>query len=405
MRGLRTVLAKSMDDSRSSLRDRLIGPANSEFRRAALAAMAVGRQSGRGEWIARTGIDLDLFLTLGERNRIAPLVAHAVMEMDDALPSARARARAIHDRSAARMSVLMGELDAVAARLLQHGIRLVALKNAGIARGVFPCAACCPMGDLDVLVPRDRFREAHRLLLEGGYALASRAKVEPADLEAGFLSGGTEYHKRVLDEEVWLELQWRPVAGRWISPEQEPDGDELIARSLPVDRTSVRLLSEVDNLVQVSLHTAKHSYVRAPGLRLHTDVDRLVALRPPNWQDFLNTVDRLRVRTPVYFSLAIAEALLDTGIPQHVLDALRPVTWRRVGVEALVVKAGVFEPDEQKFSRIEMSLLHALLFDSPKDLVRSAFGVVPAEVSLRSLPRDVTRAVRRLLDLATRFQA
>ena len=53
------------------------------------------------------------------------------------------------------------------------------------------------------------------------------------------------------------------------------DGDDLIDRSQQIEGTSLRILSPEDNLLQVCLHTAKHSYVRSPGFRLHLDVDQL----------------------------------------------------------------------------------------------------------------------------------
>ena len=87
-------------------------------------------------------------------------------------------------------------------------------------------------------------------------------------------------------ERLWWELQWRPVSGRWIRPDQEPDSAGLVDRSRPMEGTRARLLSPVDNLLQVALHLAKHSYVRAPGLRLHTDVDRVVRRQPIDWEAF-----------------------------------------------------------------------------------------------------------------------
>ena len=47
-----------------------------------------------------------------------------------------------------------------------------------------------------------------------------------------------------------------------------------------------QILSPEDNLLQVALHTAKHSYVRAPGFRLHSDVDRIVCFQEINWNIF-----------------------------------------------------------------------------------------------------------------------
>ena len=81
-------------------------------------------------------------------------------------PKVPAPWRQVHDETCQRISLYLGELDRLAASLAEAGIPLVVLKNGGIARGIFPCPGCCPMGDLDVLVEKRHFRRAHELLLD-----------------------------------------------------------------------------------------------------------------------------------------------------------------------------------------------------------------------------------------------
>ena len=88
--------------------------------------------------------------------------------------------------------------------------------------------------------------------------------------------------------------------------------------------TKVGILSPEDNLLQVCVHTAKHSYVRAPGLRLHLDVERIVAHKQIDWEVFLRKVKDAHVKTSTYYSLYLANMLFGTPIPQAVLDALHP---------------------------------------------------------------------------------
>jgi hypothetical protein len=375
------------------------------LRGAALDAMAATDRPRRLEAIGRLGAArADAFLDFGERNRIGPIVAKALLE---ALPdgfSGQSRARRIYEDSGRRMRVMMAELDQVAERLAAAGHRMVALKNAGIARGIFDDPALCPMGDLDVLVSRRRFREAHAVILEAGFTLKSRAAIEAADVEAGLHSGGTEYIKQTGGEEVWFELQWRPVAGRWIRKDQEPDPEALLARSVPIDGSAVRLLSPVDNMIQVGLHTAKHTYVRAPGLRLHTDVDRLAVFTPPDWGAVAAMACALSVKTAVYFSLAMAQALLDTPIPPSVLEALRPPAWKVEAITRWLARVDVFEPDQHKFRRPDMMAFTALLYDDAPGLAASVFDTEPDRLGLRHLPENLGRGARRMLDVVTRFQ-
>lgn len=375
------------------------------LRRAALDAMAATDRPARLERIARLGkARTEELLDFGGRNRIGPITAKALLEAFPGGFSGENRARRTYAESGSRMRVMMDELDAVAARLESAGLKMVALKNAGIARGIFDDPALCPMGDLDVLVSRHRFREAHALIEECGFTLKSRAAIEPADVEAGLESGGTEYIKQTGGEEVWFELQWRPVAGRWIRKDQEPDPEALLARSVPIEGSAVRLLAPVDNMIQVGLHTAKHTYVRAPGLRLHTDVDRLAAFTPPDWPAVGAMAKALSVKTAVYFSLAMAKALLDSPVPQSVLDDLRPPGWKVEAIAGWLARVDVFEPDQHKFRRPDMMAFTALLYDDAPGLAASVFDTDPGHLGLRHLPENLSRGARRLFDVVTRFQ-
>ncbi len=394
-------------DVRLRREDLLGGTASDPLRRATLGAMAVDpsvedRETMAGVAATRAGRWLDF----AERNRVGPLVAHALLRLLPSEHPVRARAEAVHEASARRMRVLLGAADRIAEALAERGIRTVALKNAGIARGLHSCIACCPMGDVDLLVPRGRYEEAHHIVQQLGFRFDSRApQVEPAVLEQVLRGGGGEYVADIDGETVWIELQWRSVAGRWIRPEQEPDGELLVERSVPIDGSALRLLAPADNLLQVALHTAKHSYVRAPGLRLHTDVDRLVHRQRPDWGRLVERAQRTEIRIPVYFSLAMAQALLGTPIPERVLAELAPPRWKREAVLAMVRRADVFEPDEHKFSRPEMMIFHALLYDDAAGLLASATQVRRDELRRTPVTELLRRGATRIMDLVTRYQA
>jgi hypothetical protein len=385
--------------------DLLDGLKDADLRRLTLDAMATVDRPRRLDNIRAAGADIaDRWLDFGLENRVAPVVAHALLDAfgDDFL--AATRAKTLHDHELRRMGIMLAALDRIAARLATVGIRMVGLKNAGIARGVFDCPGCCPMGDLDVLVDRARFREAHQLILDEGFVLATRGTVESADLEEGLEHGGTEYVAQIDGEEVWFELQWRPIAGRWIRRDQEPDGAELIARSVPIEGTDVRLLAPADNMIQVALHTAKHTYVRAPGLRLHTDVDRLAQSQTPDWHAVVELATTLEVKTATFFSFALARALLDTDVPDHVLESLAPPLWKVTTVTNWLRRIDVFYPDARKFRRPDMIAFTALMYDDVVGLTASVLDAERDELRWTQLPRHLRRGVARVKDLVTRYE-
>lgn len=273
-----------------------------------------------------------------------------------------------------RVAVLMEVLEDVAKELSKHDIEIVALKNAGITKGLYSRYACSPMGDLDLLVRSQDFHKAHEVILNSlGFEFKFRSEFENEDIEEAFRGGGTEYRKHVKGHDVWLELQWRPIAGRWIQPHNEPNGDELMSNSIEIKNSSVRILSPEDNLLQVALHTAKHSYVRAPGFRLHSDVDRVVRFQKIDWKLFVSRVLKLRLKTAVYFSLFYAKVLLDTPIPESVLRSLKPVWFRRMTIQYFINKAGIYNQKTKKFSRIGYIVFNLSLYDTFGENIKAIF--------------------------------
>ena len=374
----------------------------------ALRALYLPVATGPGEALRRVAESNDTALFAAAlANDVAAPVAHAMANVLGGLSSVPLHWRVAHEAVFTQITDYLVELDLVAERLADAGIPLVALKNGGIARGIYPCPGCCPMGDLDVLVQRRHFRQAHDILLDCGYRFEFRSELEEADLDAAEHGGGAEYHKQLPNGiMLWLELQWRAVAGRWIRPDQEPSADELMARSIAIPGTAVRMLAPEDNLLQVALHTAKHSYVRAPGFRLHLDVERIVRGYPDlDWDRFVAQAMDLQVKTPVYFSLAIAHQVLNTPIPQEVLAQLRPAAWKEQVLVQQIGRAGLFNPDESKFTRVGYILFTSLLYDDATGLAR---GVFPDPAWMRNhyeVQRDALLPYfygRRLADLVLR---
>lgn len=308
-----------------------------------------------------------------EREGCSSIVASALIRClgNGNLPERWAKAAKATEK---RLILYLEQLDRVAAALADKSIPLVALKNSGIARGIYRDLAGCPMGDVDVLVrPRD-FRAAHGVMLNLGYELDDRSPFNVESLDEAEQHGGSEYTYELADGSIlWFELQWRPVAGRWIQPNQEPRADELMERSVPIAGSAARLLSPEDNLLQVCLHTAKHSYVRAPGFRLHTDVDRIVRACAVDWDVFCQRVERVQVMTAVYLSLSIPAVLLGTSIPEEILARLNHSPVKHWLLQRWIVKAGLFGPHDSKWSKMGYICFNLMLYDNIGGVLRGIF--------------------------------
>ena len=275
-----------------------------------------------------------------------------------------------------------------------HGIPMVILKNGGIMIDMIPETIKCPMEDIDSLIKKTDFYQAHKLLIENGFTFKFRSEYEAEKLEEAYRDGSTEYFITMpTGEKIWFELAWRAVAGRWIRPDLEPDTDGFIGRSHTVGDTQVRVLSPEDNLLQVCIHTAKHSYVRAPGMRLHMDVDRIVTHTDIDWELFLKKVMEAHVCTSTYLSL-------HTQIPQWVLDELRPKNMKKL--MKLLSEAELPHPHGKKFSKMKFLLFQTALYDNKSDMMQVIFPGrqwMEERYNCDSVIQLMTCTVIRVLDL------
>jgi hypothetical protein len=239
----------------------------------------------------------------------------------------------------------------------------------------------------------------HEQLLSLGFRVVAGGP-RAADLAEGLRKGGTDYELERNGERFAVDLQWRAVSGRWLRADQEPPGDDLIRRSVAMPGSAARMLAPVDNLLQVALHTAKHSYCRAPGFRLHLDVDRVVRRTDVDWQRIVEEVSRLGVRTTVFLSLSIPRGLLDTPVPGWVLRALDPGPVRRTVLYRWLERVSVFDPRRPKFSRSGQLLFHLALSDDTRSVGRT---LLPPEGEMRQRYQAAPGTAGLLLAYGRRF--
>ena len=86
----------------------------------------------------------DTAIQFAETNEVAPHLCHALMSDKSQPPPTKLQIA--HDETHARISEYLGELDRVGDLLNNASIPMVALKNAGIARGLYPMPRLFPDG-------------------------------------------------------------------------------------------------------------------------------------------------------------------------------------------------------------------------------------------------------------------
>ena len=306
-----------------------------------------------------------------------------------------------YTRQAYHQEYLREKAKDLCAEMDKAGIPMVILKNGGIMVSMIPEAVKCPMEDIDSLIKKKDFYKAHEILISNGFTFKFRSEFEEDKLDEAYRHGSSEYYITMPDnEKMWFELSWRAIDGRWIRPDMEPNTDEFIDRSFVPEGTKVHVLAPEDNLLQVSIHTAKHSYCRAPGLRLHMDVDRIVAHNDINWELFLKKVRKTHVKTSTYISLYIPSVIFGTEIPAWVLEELKPQNADKI--LNMLAKAGLPHPKEHKFSKFEFLRFQTSLYDSKSDMMRVIYPSkewINERYGCNNGVQRTAAAIRRTLDL------
>ena len=115
----------------------------------------------------------DLVFKSAQLNGVVSIVAHAlsICIEKDKIPDHWSKEYKLIEN---KIISYMDELNKAADILANQNIPLLALKNSGITLGMYPYLGSCPMGDVDVLVKKSQFREAHNLLVKNGYKLKFR---------------------------------------------------------------------------------------------------------------------------------------------------------------------------------------------------------------------------------------
>ena len=92
-----------------------------------------------------------------KKNGVASIIAHVFLEKFPKEFKTPSHWREEFESTQARITEFMKELDRVSAYLKKHNIPVIALKNSGIARSIYPFAGANPMGDLDLLIRKEDF--------------------------------------------------------------------------------------------------------------------------------------------------------------------------------------------------------------------------------------------------------
>ena len=222
--------------------------------------------------------------------------------------------RAQLDLNEARVEALVATLSAVVTRLDRAGIAHTVIEGGGVTLCASPSLRGYDSRDFDVLVPCERFQEALEIVQAEGF--------KPSD-RRGRPTVRIECVRRAGDEHQWIEIGCEQFDRMWIPVHFEERAQAWLARRTPLPtRAPLYVFDPSDAMVSVAVHTSMHTFIHPPGLRLYTDIERLAAAFPIDWQHVVDEARGMRAATRVLMALQLAQELFALPIPPFVFEQL-----------------------------------------------------------------------------------
>jgi hypothetical protein len=197
------------------------------------------------------------------------------------------------------------------------------VKGPVLAETVYRSADLRFYADLDVIVPAASFSDAVTFLEERGTHVLDRNWTLVRDLRAG------ELHFK-LPMDVELDLHWHLLFRRDQRQVFRIPMHEIFERQrvVQVQGVAVRTTDAVDTLLHLSVHAAVEGGDRLGWLK---DIERVIVIEQPDWDDVVNRARRWRVTLPALAMLSRSRTTLGAPVPDEVLGALcAQRSWRAV---------------------------------------------------------------------------
>jgi hypothetical protein len=339
-----------------------------------------------GAWLTSTGCEFaellqheskgvpDRLVAIAERNKLGARLAHSKVRT----PQVPERWTELHDENHRRISRLFDEADAVAATA---SIPVVLLENGMVIRSGYGCRGCWTFGDLDLLV-RKQDRDAIAIHFEKRGYIRTELSGDRVILER------TEPDRTALRFNVQSDL----VARRWIPPLGGLSPENVIADSFPLSNSALRRPASEHALLQLLIHTASHTFVRTPGLRLYADLDAFVRGERIDWSRAQAAIRGSRLQHVAFVALSLARDLFGSPVPPAVLSSLTPSLPRTIITTAATRRSRFVETPEGPHPAAAAVLF--FLTTAPSDI--AAAVVPPRDWLIRAFAANEQRSTLAL---------
>ena len=269
--------------------------------------------------------DWTSLLTIARAERLDGSLAYrlADLPLPDVVARALedARAQAAFDRTQA-----LWEVEMAHRALSPAGIEPILLKGSAFAFAGLPAGLGRLIGDLDILVPRDRLEDAEAALIRAGFEWVKDNEYDQGYYRQWMHELPPLIHR---DRETMIDVHHTilPLTAR-----RTPDAAALIEASVEI-APGLRVLNAADMIVHAVTHLLADGDL-AGGLRNLWDIDRLLRLfasTPGFWDELDERAALHEMRAPLGLALRLTNRLYATPVPPRLAgyDRMRDLLFVR----------------------------------------------------------------------------
>ena len=261
--------------------------------------------------LLHTDLDWAYLLQTAGRHGVLPLLYRSLRTISpDHVPQTILEQLQQHSRStAARNLFLTNELLNLLKLLEAHAIPALSYKGPLLTASIYGNLVLRDFSDLDILVHEQDYQRAQHLLGTNGYQ-----SVNTFEQESTFIDGSgrvtVDLHKRMTSREFPSSLRFKQIWDR--------------RQQTTILSTKVPTLSPEHTLLMLAVQTTKDAGTPYLQLARICDIAQLLRAYPDlDLIEILRQSKELGGERMVLFSLCVANHLLDTPLPQKVLDEVR----------------------------------------------------------------------------------
>jgi hypothetical protein len=306
----------------------------------------------------------DVVLAVARYHGVSGLISPVLLRLDGVPETLLAELRSDFDASVHRHLQSTWELSRLKATLDPTGVPWVVIKGPVAVELLYGGRGGRLYQDVDILVDPSGFREVLAALEASGLRQLDRNwAVLRRDMRGEVHYGGATG--------LEIDLHWNLVnmyRGRMRISTRELLGRAAEVRLAGVD---VSTLDPTDSLIHLCVHAAISGGDRILWMK---DIERAVAVRPPDWDDLVARARRWHVAAPAGLMLARSARFLGAGVPGEVVsDLVGPGAMRFIrGIDRLF-------PWQRALGRLT----------SPNRLMARSIGQGPAGASVWLIVRSI----------------